>query len=84
MNKENWYLPVDMQTGNVLFRWVDSLSAFWPGLQVLNGDIESAKNSHLRYYQIWDQYGCLPERYDLYNKRSVVGVNNYPLRFSFD
>ena len=36
-----------MNTGNTLYNTVDSLSAFWPGLQVLAGDVENAIKSHL-------------------------------------
>ena len=33
--------------GDAQYNTVDSLSAFWPGLQVLGGDIENAIKSHL-------------------------------------
>ena len=33
--------------GDPVYNTVDSLSAFWPGLQVLAGDIENAIKSHL-------------------------------------
>lgn len=36
-----------MTTGEKAYSTVDSLSAFWPGLQVLAGDVESAIKSHL-------------------------------------
>ena len=32
---------------DIAFHTVDSLSAFWPGLQVLAGDVENAIKSHL-------------------------------------
>jgi hypothetical protein len=31
---EDWYLPVHMQNGDTTSYFVDSLSAFWPGLLV--------------------------------------------------
>ena len=36
-----------MNSGNVQYNTVDSLSAFWPGLQVLAGDVENAIKAHL-------------------------------------
>lgn len=36
-----------MTTGDVAYNTLDSLSAFWPGLQVLAGDIESAIKTHM-------------------------------------
>jgi hypothetical protein len=36
-----------MTTGEKAYNTLDSLSAFWPGLQVLAGDVENAIKSHL-------------------------------------
>jgi ER degradation enhancer, mannosidase alpha-like 1 len=36
-----------MKNGEKAFDTLDSLSAFWPGLQVLAGDVENAIKSHL-------------------------------------
>lgn len=36
-----------MHSGFIAYNTVDSLSAFWPGLQVLAGDIESAIKAHM-------------------------------------
>jgi len=36
-----------MKNGEKAYDTLDSLSAFWPGLQVLAGDIENAIKSHL-------------------------------------
>jgi hypothetical protein len=36
-----------MATGDIAYNTLDSLSAFWPGLQVLAGDVESAIKSHM-------------------------------------
>ncbi|CAE6522002.1 unnamed protein product [Rhizoctonia solani] len=42
-----WYRNVGANTGNLATVYIDSLSAFWPGLQVLAGDVQSAIKSHL-------------------------------------
>jgi hypothetical protein len=36
-----------MTTGDIAYNTLDSLSAFWPGLQVLAGDVENAIKSHM-------------------------------------
>jgi ER degradation enhancer, mannosidase alpha-like 1 len=36
-----------MTNGEKAYDTLDSLSAFWPGLQVLAGDVENAIKSHL-------------------------------------
>ena len=41
------YRSVNIYTGEATYFTVDSLSAFWPGLQVLAGDVKNAIKSHL-------------------------------------
>jgi len=36
-----------MHTGDPAYLTVDSLSAFWPGLQVLAGDVHNAIKLHM-------------------------------------
>lgn len=72
-----------MNTGQVKYTWVDSLSAFWPGLQVLLGDIELAQKTYQNYLQVWLTYGALPERYDISRNLPLYGFVNYPLRLFF-
>ncbi len=50
---------VDFETGDLVNTWVDSLSAFWPGLQVLTGDVEGAIISHQFLFSIWRKYHAL-------------------------
>ena len=47
LTRATQYRPVNIHTGVAAYNTVDSLSAFWPGLQVLAGDIENAIKSHL-------------------------------------
>ncbi|ELU08304.1 hypothetical protein CAPTEDRAFT_106603 [Capitella teleta] len=72
------YVNVNMRSGEVINNWIDALQAAWPGVQVLNGDIEEAICMHAFYYAIWQRYGALPERYN-WNMR-VPEVLFYPLR----
>lgn len=48
-----------MNSGKTKWAWADSLSAFWSGLQVLIGDIEGAKQTHQKYYELWKRYVSL-------------------------
>ena len=41
------YRNINIYTGEAIYFTVDSLSAFWPGLQVLAGDVQNAVKSHL-------------------------------------
>ncbi|KAI7858734.1 glycoside hydrolase [Circinella umbellata] len=75
------YRNVHMSSGALMATWIDSLSSFWSGLQVLYGDIESAINGHLVFYNIWRRYHALPERFDFYRK--TVDIGFYPLRPEF-
>jgi mannosidase alpha-like ER degradation enhancer 1 len=57
--------------------WIDSLAAYFPGLQVLAGDIDSAIKGHLQYWGIWSTFGMLPERYNYFTGRPEIGY--YPV-----
>ncbi|XP_077582570.1 ER degradation-enhancing alpha-mannosidase-like protein 1 [Stigmatopora nigra] len=72
------YVNVNMMSGKIMNTWIDSLQAFFPGLQVLNGDVENAICLHAFYYAIWKRFGALPERYNW--KRQAPDVLFYPLR----
>ena len=41
------YRLVNMNTGDLAYFTVDSLAAFWPGMQVLAGDVENAIKLHM-------------------------------------
>ncbi|XP_027859255.1 ER degradation-enhancing alpha-mannosidase-like protein 1 [Xiphophorus couchianus] len=72
------YVNVNMFSGEIMNTWIDSLQAFFPGLQVLNGDIDDAICLHAFYYAIWKRFGALPERYNWQLK--APDVLFYPLR----
>ncbi|KAK6519425.1 alpha mannosidase-like protein [Arthrobotrys megalospora] len=58
-----FYQGVHMATGEPMVQWVDSLSAFWPGLLVLAGDVSTAERACLFYTALWQRHQALPERY---------------------
>ena len=51
------FYTIEMTSGSVMTQWVDSLSAFFPGLLVLYGDVENAIRSHAYYFHVWQKYG---------------------------
>lgn len=72
------YKNVNMESGYITTSWIDSLAAFFPGLQVLAGDVEAAIRPHYLYQSIWRKYGALPERYSFTTHEAVL--SHYPLR----
>lgn len=42
---------------------MDSLLAFWPGLQVLFGDLKPAVQTHEMLYQVMQMHTFLPEAF---------------------
>jgi mannosidase alpha-like ER degradation enhancer 1 len=67
-----------MDTGQLATHWMDSLAAFFPGLQALYGDLEHAIKLHSVYFKIWQRYGAMPERYNWNLKKTEIA--SYPLR----
>ncbi|KIY51587.1 alpha mannosidase-like protein [Fistulina hepatica ATCC 64428] len=76
-----WYRHVNMESGDLVYNTVDSLSAFWPGVQVLAGDVQNAIKAHLMYFNLWRKHGGLPEVYDTNYK--IATSQQYPLRPEF-
>jgi mannosidase alpha-like ER degradation enhancer 1 len=72
------YKNVNMFTGQLITGWIDALSAFFPGLQVLYGDLARAIRPHLLYFNIWEKYDAMPERFDFNSKSPAIA--SYPLR----
>lgn len=77
---DDWYLWVQMYKGTVSMPVFQSLEAFWPGLQSLIGDMDSAMKTIHNYYTVWKQYGGLPEFYSITQGFTVDKREGYPLR----
>lgn len=71
------YRGVGMQTGVLSTIVVDSLSAFFPGVQVLVGELEAAIKSHMVFANQWLRYSALPETFDI-NSRRAVSMGAFP------
>ena len=44
-------------------QFIDALGAFWPGLQVLMGDLKPAIEQHEVLYQIMQRHNFIPEAF---------------------
>ncbi|XP_077237851.1 glycosyl hydrolase family 47 protein isoform X2 [Tasmannia lanceolata] len=75
-----WYHEADMRTGKATYWQLTSLQAFWPGLQILVGDIAAANSSHREFFHVWERFGVLPERYLLDREMLHPTEKYYPLR----
>ncbi|KAI5949932.1 hypothetical protein KGF57_004442 [Candida theae] len=84
---------VGTEDGVIFSDWIDSLGAFWSGLQVLTGHLSHAIQTHIVYLKIWDYFDSIPERW-IYahhnrNKRKKfkaddsIALEWYPLRPEF-
>lgn len=59
------YAQNDLWTGGPRLSWIDSLSAYYPGLLASAGEVEEASTMHLLYTALWTRYGALPERWNV-------------------
>ncbi|KAL9629578.1 MAG: hypothetical protein Q9164_006821 [Protoblastenia rupestris] len=57
------YIQADLYTGASRAFWVDSLSAFFPGLLTLFGKLDEAIETHLLFTALWTRYSAIPERW---------------------
>ena len=74
-------LSVNMLKPDVVSRsHVDALSAFWPAIQVLKGDIKSAIGVHEIFYQVVKRHKFLPEAF---NSDFNLVWNHHPIRPEF-
>ena len=59
------YVQGDLYTGAVRAFWIDSLSAYYPGLLALSGNVDEAIDVHLLFAALWARYSSLPERWNV-------------------
>ncbi|XP_009113757.1 alpha-mannosidase I MNS5 [Brassica rapa] len=75
-----WYHEANMWSGKPTYWQLTSLQAFWPGLQVLVGDVAAANSSHWEFFHAWEKFGVIPERYLLDHQMIHPTERYYPLR----
>lgn len=79
-HEDGWYHEAHMDTAAGTHFQATSLQAFWPGMQVLVGDIEAAAATHERLMSVWKRYGVFPERF-MYKDNALHPTEKYyPLR----
>ena len=59
------YIQGDLFTGASRAFWIDSLSAFYPGVLATSGKLEEAIETHLLYTAVWNRYSAIPERWSV-------------------
>lgn len=69
-NRIGIFTNLDVNTGMQVTEWIDSLAAFFPGLQVLGGDLKNAIKLHKIYFKLWNNYRAVPERWNYLPLRS--------------
>ncbi|XP_047951788.1 alpha-mannosidase I MNS4 isoform X2 [Salvia hispanica] len=80
LHNDPWYVEVNMNSAALVWPLFNSLQAFWPGLQVLAGDIEPAIKTHAAFFSVWKRYGFTPEGFNLATFKVQQGQKSYPLR----
>ncbi|KAK9856425.1 hypothetical protein WJX84_012362 [Apatococcus fuscideae] len=75
-----WLADMHIGTGQLLHPWISSLSAFWPGLQVLAGQVDDAARMHASWMSAWTAFGGLPELFDISVTQLHPVQRSYPLR----
>uniref|UniRef100_A0A7N0TKH9 alpha-1,2-Mannosidase n=1 Tax=Kalanchoe fedtschenkoi TaxID=63787 RepID=A0A7N0TKH9_KALFE len=75
-----WYVEVNMDSAAIVWPLFNSLQAFWPGLQVLAGDLDPAIRTHSAFFSVWKRYGFTPEGFNLATLSVQHGQKSYPLR----
>lgn len=80
MDQEDWILDVEIDSKRVASGIISSLSAFWPGLEVIYGDIPNAIRHFAQFYSIWSRYGALPDVFTLYDMDLMHFGRGYHLR----
>lgn len=78
--KDPWYIEASMKSGDTLYAEAQGLQAFWPGLQVLHGDLAKANRTHRAFHSLWRKYGVLPERHSLVSNTLHRSEKYYLLR----
>ena len=73
----------DVFTGAARAAWIDSLSAFYPGLLALAGELDEAIEIHLLATAVWTRFSGLPERWNVVTGNIESGLSWYGGRPEF-
>jgi len=80
----DWYSDVDMTFPQSKKNVMESLQAFWPGVQILLGELVPAAKTLNSYFLVREELGFLPERFHFdewkVDSSGRGGAGKYPLR----
>lgn len=80
---DDWFGEVDMNSGKNRRNRVESLQAFWPGMEASIGLTHSSSKLLNAFYGIWNSLDFIPEEFDQLvwlSGNGVHGNTHYPLR----
>ncbi|EGC39812.1 hypothetical protein DICPUDRAFT_91147 [Dictyostelium purpureum] len=80
IKKDPWYVDVSIDRGAIVWPIYNSLQSFWPGVQSMYGDYESAFSTIKSFHIVWRRYGFIPEGYNLLSGNVQLNQKGYPLR----
>ena len=80
LKHDGWLSSVNMNTGTRTEHRTDSMAAFWPGLLVLDGDVDSALQLADNICKMWDKYGFTAEFWAVPSLQVEDRFSAYPLR----
>ena len=76
----NWYVDVHMATAQVTWPLFNSLQGFWPGMQMLVGELDDAAQTIRAFHTLWVHICYHPEGFNLATMQVQQGQRGYPLR----
>eukprot|EP00966_Prymnesium_polylepis_P095845 2220706-Prymnesium_polylepis.1 len=76
----HWYVDVHMSTAQVTWPLFNSLQGFWPGMQMLVGELDDAAQTLRAFHSLWVHIGFHPEGFNLATMQVQEGQRGYPLR----
>lgn len=78
----HWVVNANMHSGKLEHGYIWSVSAFWPAVQILAGQVGDAKVLHHSWMKAWKRWGevGLPEMFEIHLGDTHPSVASYPLR----
>lgn len=82
LQQGDWFADVDMMSGKTRRQRFENLQSFWPGMEVLIGNLRPAKQFLNAFYAVWNDFGFVPEEFDYVQWQLINGGSSpmYPLR----
>ena len=65
LQTNHWFKRIELDSMRDFSWQVDGLTAFWPGMEVLRGNVFPASMYHANLYYLWAHFHALPENFDI-------------------